>query len=981
MKPLRIEQFAEFFKAVHGVEPFPWQRRLVAELAQSRRWPQTIDLPTGAGKTAVLDVAIFLLALEADRPDRSAPIRTVMTVDRRTIVDQAYERALRMQRALSDGDGCTAIQAVRERLASLSGDGIPLQVTMLRGGVARDDSWARSPDQPTLVLSTVDQVGSRLFFRGYGVSASMRPIHAGLLGNDCLLILDEVHLSEAWRETLAVVAGRYRQWVTRPLPDRWQVVAMSATPGQRDPSTSFELDERDRSHAVLRRRLEAGKPVRLVECTAHGGTAAREAMARTCARLAIEAGGDGRTVAVVVNRVLTAHAVADRLEAELQGRADVCLVTGRMRPLDRAAVEIELKERAGSGRRCDPEARALFVVATQCIEAGADLDFDFLVTECASLDALRQRFGRLNRLGDRPDAEGAIVLAPDASEEDPVYGPALVATWHHLRRQTSVNFGLTRLPLPEPQAMEALLPPKPLAPVLLPAHLDAWAQTSPAPDPDPDVSLWLHGVRDAAVEVQVAWRADIVPDSLSAALEGGGGLAQRSVLERLEVCPPSVAECVSVPMVAARRWLLLEPAAFDFGDVEGQVSEEPTRRGSGRSRPFVLWRGDDSVVADDTRAIRPGDLIVVPATYGGLNRGSWLAEAAAVVADLGDRARFDRQGRPVLRLHSGVLGSAFADGLLPDALSGVPKPVDLEDAEEERSSTLTDYLEKVEAHDKAGWLGVLARHLTAEFASRRPPEVVQLQGVAGADGEYLAIVGRRPAISRAPTLAALDTSTEDDTASLLGGEVTLLDHLQGVRGYAEELCRRCALPRDLSACVVAAASWHDLGKADPRFQVLLHGGSEFRARTADGLLAKSSHLPEDRRRRDLARQRAHYPKGYRHEVLSAALLQTAPDLLTTISDPDLVLHLVTAHHGHGRPLVPVVHDPEPVQVHVELDGRNLAGTTDHGLDRLDSGVCDRYWMLVRRYGWWGLAWLEAILRLADHRRSAAEQAGLTGGTR
>ena len=910
MGDLTAADFPAYFRFVHGFEPFPWQVRLTRTVLEDGRWPEVINLPTGSGKTAAIDTAVFTLAAQPDR----FPRRIVFVIDRRIIVDQVCSRAQAIRGALSRAQSGVPAR-MRDRLLAIT-DGEPLGVAALRGGVPIDNEWTYRPDRPWVVVSTVDQFGSRLLFRGYGVSPGMRPIHAGLAGSDCLVILDEVHLSKPFAETLQAVQHLDRGTLPRPI----QVVEMSATPHNKEARPFKILDTELQDSEILRKRVTAVKHGQLVPIP---GRSAEEAVPKAVQKLLRTAKrGPARSIGIVVNRVNTARRTYVLLK---EAGYEAHLVTGRMRPLDRSHILEQIKTAVDPDRQ-ETSADLTIVVATQAIEVGADFSFDLLITECAPVDSLQQRFGRLDRRGTHSDRTGVVAEARilgvrsemTAKKPDPVYGLAAKETWRELVSRfgkSSFDAGPASPDLVDfPEACSAVAPH---APLLLDTHMEAWTQTRPEPIVDPPIDPFLHGLGESNnTDISVVWRYD-------------------RLHETLKLVPPRPSEYLQVPISAAKGWL----AQSEDGKQEIPVADVDTFITEGNSsraevgREAYRWLGFDNDLQriTSTNDLRPGDVLILHPNQGGLTAGTWDPTSTEHVEDLGDRAQEANERRVTLRLDPRIY---------PDATDLIGD----EETDVTTRDLISTWLGNTIANSATDWLVNTCQRLQRDFDIELSDE-----------REYPIAVER--------TLDGSTLDGSDGSLSFTGTAVTLQRHLDGVGDRAAEFAKRLGVDAELREDLRLAGRLHDLGKVDRRFQAQLVGGDTVKLEMLEEPLAKSVRGTRIVRR---------YPRGMRHEVASMALAQSSDALLDKAHDQDLVLHLIMTHHGYGRPLPRVVRDPDARQLHHIYLGCEMVASSNLVDTSIALESADRFWKLVDRYGHHGLAWLEAILRLADHRQSEEE---------
>jgi CRISPR-associated endonuclease/helicase Cas3 len=1054
--------FEDFFRAVHGYKPYLWQSRL-AETVMAEGWPSTVDAPTGAGKTAALDVAVYAIVAESlgFANEINPPARRIFfVVDRRIVVDATFARANRIAQAIDENNSLEGVKVALRRRHGLR-DGEPaLTAHVMRGGMYRDNSWIASPTAPMIGVSTVDQFGSRLLLRGYGVSPKMRPIHAALVATDSLLLVDEAHLSKPFLQTVSQVveyskADYQRNPIVRPLT----MVQLSATlpsPGNGNGGntdvpkvTPFALNENERNEKAIRRRLIASKPALLAPPIALGEgrqplrgfvrAAANAAMGYLKEEVCIRRIVDGKTVppviGLMVNRVDTARLLHEELEARVNAESastkafDCVLLTGRIRPYDRDRLlfrQPDVQNGLGwlrlleSDRSVSPT-RPIFVVSTQTLEVGADLDFDALVTQVAAIDALRQRFGRLDRQGVRGKSPATILATKDdiaARSDDPVYGNAMATTWKLLNARASgkgqsksVDFGIDafdqfRSLVNDADYRACLVDSAPTA-TLTPGHLDLLAQTNPAPDLSPEVAIFLHGTSSKVSDVSVVWRCDL-PIHFANQSDTIGELDSselESCIDTVAMIPPTSLEACSLPIHAVRRWLELphedatDATDASVADVDGmRLPDRQRTKGNKRYRQVLRWRGPRSNAQGsgsnfcDASKIRPGDTIVVPSTYGGYDEFGWNSESKIPVEDIADQAACLGRALPILRLHPAVLRQNY-ERRRTEAGNHERIP---EDAVS--SWTPSEFMTHVKAKD---WVAcdLLLQEIAMQLADssdyrirskpptraetqsgREPPPVLIARRRLGKDEIFRLIRG----VSCREDQTEIQMPHEEGDGVLSAGSrdgryscVSLASHTSGVVSMLDRYLTALRLPEPTQHCLRTAAVWHDVGKVDPRFQLWMFGGDEIEQALAGyPLLAKSLVPWWDSVASWAAREKAGVPSGFRHEELSVLLFDQLKTSGSKVDDTNLIRHLIGTHHGCGCPLWPIVIDDNPTSVQYDHLSGVVAATSEfrksHRLHSINSGWSGNWLSIHSKYGWWQTAFLETVLRISDQQQSSIE---------
>lgn len=358
-------EFRKQFEFLTGNSPFPWQERLYREHFLEGGIPQACSLPTGLGKTCI--VAVWLIALADGAP---VPRRLIYVVNRRTVVDQTTVEVERYKSAIDSDPKLSALKAQFESL----------RISTLRGLFADNGDWCEDPSRSAVICGTVDMIGSRLLFSGYGIGRAKRPLHAGFLGQDALLIHDEAHLEPAFQELIETIQKQQRDHEPAVLWPKLQVMELTATSKSKDP---FRLDGKDYANSIVDRRLNATKQLHLHEL-ADSKKPAKELIER-----ALSFKASGKAILIFAQSVETVLETQGAIE---KAKLPVQTLTGTMRGKERDDLVLDKSfARFLPTPPDDATVGTVYLICTSAGEVGVNISADHLICDLTTFESMAQR--------------------------------------------------------------------------------------------------------------------------------------------------------------------------------------------------------------------------------------------------------------------------------------------------------------------------------------------------------------------------------------------------------------------------------------------------------------------------------------------------------------------------------------------------------------------------------------------------------------
>jgi CRISPR-associated endonuclease/helicase Cas3 len=957
------------FVALTDRQPFHWQRRLLEEWLLRGKIPDAVDMPTGLGKTMVM--ALWLVARCCGA---HLPRRLVYVVDRRAVVDQATEEAEKLRASLERD-----AKHLKEPLG-LGPRSLP--ISTLRGAYVDNREWLDDPATPAIVIGTVDMIGSRLLFEGYGVSRKMRPYQAGLLGTDALIVLDEAHLVPPFEHLLRGIERGMRaidvndalgpmEEADRALLPNFAFLPLSAThrDGRKEENgrAPFRLEEADwKTDNDAITRLEAKKRLRLEPFREKEQD---KQLAEAAWALAMYHGKVSRVVVFCDRRDgrddgagPSAKGVKSQIEKLAAQDNKATRTTTKIHPVELLVGARRVHERQSVAKRLSalgfigekkPLGMPAFLVATSAGEVGVDIDADHMVCDLVAWERMVQRLGRVNRRGEG-DAEIKVFwrkpLMEDANAPTKTETNALVAFGSKAvieklpqnDRDFNASPGALRRLADRGQSdaaltalIDAATTPEPLRPALNRPLVEAWSMTTLETHTGrPEVAPWLRGWVLEPPQTTIIWRAH-----LPVRVEAGVHTllpAKTEIEDFFEAAPPHESEKLETETYRVATWLQERASALISGRGKapaegGQIAEAEDGvagaaddiDGEEPTNDVDIEESTSKISVEPTKQNAPplprlqrDQIVAMILSSSGAYAGRFTA---------GELAR-ERKGKEKDKFFYQLIGRTLVvdgrfggleDGVLDVDSDDLPETADASDAWSRQAQFRVRRVAEAREDREDGW------RFEDSFVLRRNDE--------GDPLELLVVEHFR------------DVAQMEDARSISNPQ-ELSTHQQWARSEAFRMANAIGLLNAAATALAVGAGLHDEGKRALRWQRAFKAQRDAFIFRLVGPLAKTRG-PIDQALLD----------GYRHEFGSLPYLEASAEFKALPDDwRDLVLHLVAAHHGRARPVIETrgCEDGPPSL----LEGRARA-------------VALRFARLQKRWGPWGLAWWEALLRAADQQAS------------